>query len=470
MTTVARLALILGLVGVLAAGVAIDRRADRAKAPAPLAAAHLPSAPTASPATSLSSTWYCPGGQAGPDQAADTSVVLANPTSHTIGGRLTVLPTTGDPKEVAVSVAARGQAVIRLADAYGSAVVAGATIDLDQGGVVAQETIKVPEGTVTGACASQASRTWYSPAGSTGRDADAFLAIVNPFPDDAIVDLSFATDQGGAAPAELQGIIVASQHLAVVDVGDKVRRRDFVASQVTARRGRVVVSKVQRRGPSVTTSLAAASTQPLWYFPSGARFDGLVDRLELFNPGDEDASVTIQLGLQEGAVEPQSVVVPAHDRTEVQLNANTAIPKGSGYSVTVQSADGIGIVAERTFVVSRPISAAGTFADELGLIAGAPKWVSATTSRTGNGVSILNLGLDQTSVNITVLDGAGGTVTGLEPIVVPSGDRVGISLEGKLGAPGQAIQISADQPIVVDRGGFDSGGPDSSYVAAVPLT
>lgn len=464
------LVLAVAVVVLLAGGLLVDHQVGRAGPTAPLAAARPVGAPVASPSGALSSTWYCPGGQSAPDQAASTSVALANPTGHEATGRILVLPAQGDPLESPVTVPPRGQTVVDLATVFGGPVVAGASVDLDQGGVVVQQTVKVPEGTIVAPCSSSASTTWYTAAGSTGRDADLLLSVLNPFPDDAIVDLSFATDQGGAAPAELQGIVVPNRHLVVVDVGDKVRRRDAVSASVNARRGRVVVGKVQRRGSSSTSTLAAPVTSPSWFFASGGKLDGLTDGLQLFNPSAQDASVTVELNLDKGAVEPLSVTVPAGGRGEVVVSASTGIGKGVGYAATVQSADGVGIVAERTFLASSPLSRPGSDIDELGMIGGAGRWVSAAGDLKGSdSLAIVNLGIEPATITFLVLDGKNGPVPGVEPMTVPSGARGTVALDGHLTQRNQAVLVESDQPVLVDRGGFDPAGPVSSFTPAVPL-
>ncbi len=461
--------LALAVIALLTAAVVFDARVGRPGPTAPLAAARTVGVPIATPSGALSSTWFCPGGQSAPDQVVGTSVSLANPTGHQATGRLVVIPVTGDAHESPVTVPPRGQTVVDLATVFGGAVVAGASVDLDQGGVVVQETVKVPDGTMVAPCSSVAGTTWYTAAGSTGRDADLLLSVLNPFPDDAIVDLTFATDQGPAAPADLQGVVVPSRHLVVVDVGDKVRRRDAVSASVNARRGRVVVAKVQRRGTSSTSTLASPVTAPTWYFASGDKLDGLTDGLELFNPSPQDANVTVELNLDKGAAEPVSTTVPAGGRAEVVVSGIAAIAKGVGYAATVQSVDGVGIVAERTFLASPPLSRSSGV-DELGMIGGAVRWVSAAGDLKGSdGLAVVNLGIDPATVTFLALDGKNEPVPGVGPLTVPSGARATVPLEGHLAQRGQAVLVESDQPVLVDRGGFDPAGSVSSFVAAVPL-
>src|SRR5205823_7807524 len=102
------------------------------------------------------------------------------------------------------------------------------------GGAAVEVAVAGPAGWSATACASSASQRWYLATGSTDRDASLSITLFNPFPDDAIVDLSFGTDQGPTAPAEFQGLIVPARGMLSVNVGDHVRRRLDVSTTVVA--------------------------------------------------------------------------------------------------------------------------------------------------------------------------------------------------------------------------------------------
>src|SRR5205085_4719600 len=98
-------------------------------------------------------------------------------------------------------------------------------------------------------------------------------ALYNPFPDDAIVDMAFSTEQGRDAPSAFQGVVVPANSVVPVDIGSHVRRRAHVSAAIHARRGRIVVEQLQvhngdgRKG--VGLMLGAPRTATSFVFPDG---------------------------------------------------------------------------------------------------------------------------------------------------------------------------------------------------------
>src|SRR5262249_39376507 len=160
--------------------------------------------------------------------------------------------------------------------------------------------------------------------------------LFNPFPDDAIVDLTFATEQGHIAPAAFQGLVVPANSLVPLDVGDHVRRRAQVAASIHARRGRVVVEALQahngdgHRGVALT--LAAPRTATNFVFPDGRAAADADEQLHLYNPNADEAAVELDLILESGQAQPFELRVPAHDQITIDLSGESRIPKGVGHA------------------------------------------------------------------------------------------------------------------------------------------
>ena len=70
--------------------------------------------------------------------------------------------------------------------------------------------------------------------------------LFNPFPDDAIVDGVFSTEDGIRQPERFDGLVVPGRGTVAVDLGDDVTRREEVAATITARNGRIVVDRILR--------------------------------------------------------------------------------------------------------------------------------------------------------------------------------------------------------------------------------
>ncbi len=452
-----RLLVLVLAVAALAAGIAVDRL-DRPPRPTALAAADPPQAPTMAPADAASAAWYCPGGPLARIDQADVSVSLANTTARPVEAQVTALPLAGvaDPVERRVRVPALGSMAVRLSDLLGGSKPAGASV-LGPGGLVAQQSIRTPEGTSVGPCASTASDRWYTAVGSTAAGSSLLLTLLNPFPDEAIVGLAFSTDQGRTVPGGLQGVVVPGRSLLVVDVDDHARRREAVAAEVVARRGRLIVGRNFRKGTGSSTSLAAPSPAPTWYLPGGVRADGVANRLVVANPSDQDAELSVELRLQEGAVEPFTLAVPAQERAELNLD-DGRVPKGVPYSVAVRSLEEVPIVAERS------IESRSGRSDVLGGRTPDRAWVAGPVGSGQDALAIYNAGEGQAEVTVTPLDGQGVALAGSALRVEP-GARGTLRLDDKPPTRTKAVLVESNQLLVVERHSGEGASAQGGAVA-----
>ncbi|HEX2850147.1 MAG TPA: DUF5719 family protein [Acidimicrobiales bacterium] len=464
--------LVVALVAALLAAAGVADRA--AREPKPTARRASAGMPVASPVAALSSSWFCPGGTADASAAADVSVVVVNTATTKATGTLTVVPSQGDPKQVPLSVDPRSRSVVRLGDVVPAAYDA-ALVDLDQGGVAVEYAISSSASISTAPCASSASGDWYLADGSTERDDSMLLTLFNPFPDDAIVDLSFATDQGRAEPSEFQGIVVKGGRLAVVNVGDHVRRRANIAVTASARTGRFVMGRIQTRvGPpaGASTTLAAPSPAETWYFPDGLVADGVAERFNLYNPSDREAQVEIDLSLDQGSAEPFDLTVPAHDRLTLNAQDEERIPRGVGHSATVRSVNGVAVVAEQTLATGSPAPRTG-FADQLGIRAPARRWsfaIGGTSNTVDEWITVQNADPSHpVRLSVTVLaQGQLLAVDGATGLDVPAGGRLAIRLTDHVSRADLPLVVTANGPIAAVRGIYYGDRPGVAISAGIP--
>src|SRR5437764_12954664 len=184
---VKRVPALLVLLAVIVAAGFIDHSFGRPSAAVRTTTGSMPVAP---PANALSSTWYCAGGTAMPGGTADMTVAVVNTGDDTRTGTVTFIPNQGDTKTVPITVPSAARVVLRGQDAVKAPWV-GATVELDGGGAVAEVSAAGPLGTTSTPCASSASDQWYFAEGVTTKDATETLLVFNPFPEDAIIDMSF---------------------------------------------------------------------------------------------------------------------------------------------------------------------------------------------------------------------------------------------------------------------------------------
>jgi hypothetical protein len=454
---------------ILIAGGAIDRwsRSTSDSVPDDSDAVSALAGPTAAPASARSSAWYCTGSTGAPDALADGTVVIANAGTRSLRADITVIPITGAAGQTTVEVVANGRAALHLAD-----VVQGdhlsAVVELDGGDAVVELTTTGPLGTSTTPCASSASPAWYFAEGVTTRDATEVLLVLNPFPEDAVVDFAFTTEEGQVTPQALTGLAVQGRGMAAINVGDYVQRREAVAARVTARSGRLVVSRLQvfdgsvgRKGVSVALGVPAPG--PVWYFADALAADGLAERFQVYNPLQSEAQVELAIDLDDGEAEPLRITVPRESRVTVVANDETRIPKGVGHAVTVRSTNGVDVVVERSIDSNGAAARAGVGSSP-GARAEARRWVFAAgqvDSSIDEFLAVANPGPTPVEVSVAVLaDGARRDVPGLTNLQLPAGGRTVVRMADHVPVPAAALPllVTSSQPVVAERLLLAQGG------------
>ena len=462
---------LLVITAVLVAGALVDRRE---RPSAQLGAGRPFDMPVAPPASALSSTWYCAGGSAKADGPADATVVIANPTRHALHASVTVVPNEGEGATDAADVPALGRTAIRLQDVV-AAPFAAAIVELDGGDAVVEQTVSGALGTSTAPCAPAASDQWFVADGATTKEATFFLALFNPFPENAIADLSFTTDQGRAVPAALQGLVVPARTLVVKNVGEFVRRREFLAGTIAVRSGRLVVNKLQlhdgggRKGMALV--LAAPAPGPRWAFAEGFVEDGVTERVAIYNPGEREARVDVEIALEQGAAEPFELTVPARERVTLLANEEGRIPKGDPHAITVVKRSGPDVVAERTLDAIPPSPRAG-FAATLGSRRTASRWILAAGSATegiDEWVVVHNPTSRDVRLSMTALAGGQALpIDGLQDVELAAGRRKSFRLGDHIGRDDLSVVVEASGRVLVERALYRVGGLGMSFTIGIP--
>lgn len=467
-----RLPALVVLAGLLVAGGVADARIERGSPRgAPAVSAQVP---IAAPASARSSAWYCPGVPV--TGLGEGSVVVANAGDRRLTGTLTVFPDKGEARTRPIAVGPQGRVSVRLADVVTS-VYASAVIELDGGEAVADTAVVGPLGDSVSTCASSASESWYFAEGATTRDAAEVLLAMNPFPDDAVVDVVFSTEEGVVTPQALTGLLVRGQALTTINVADFVQRRESVSVSLVARTGRLVVGRFQvfdgsigRKGISV--SLGAAALGPLWYLPEGLVADGQSERFLIYNPGREEAQVELDLALETGDAEPLRLTVPRESRLTVVAADESRIPKGVPHAVTVRRLEGPEVVVERAIDGAAPSARTG-LAITLGARLPAKRWVTAAGSSddtTDQWIVVLNPGTRPATVSLNLLaDGSPVLVGNLSGIEVKAGARKAFHINDSLKRAATPILITSTEAVVVERDLYRVKSAGLSMSAGVPL-
>jgi len=384
------LALLVPLViaGVLADHLGGEKASETAVAPAPSLAE----------SAALSSSWFCAGATAGADSPASGALVLDNSASGPVAATIQLVTQSTTAKTFTVVVPGRSQRTV--VEQLARKPWVGAVVTFYGGMAVAAQEVTTSVGTASQPCASSTSGKWYFPSGATFRNADEYVSLLNPYPIDAIADLSFTTDQGQEDPAAFQGVVVPAHGLAVVDLRSYLSRRRRIALTVSTRGGQIVafetevVSTVPAGTPllgakgapdpalpvaGVDLLLGAPSTSLSWWWPGGGDGPGLSETYVLYDPGPKAARLSLSLVPQGDAAAAgkggfvQLVVAP-YGVAQVTTNGQPWALPGTPYAAYLQSLNGVAIVAERTVTGSAPSAERGRAA-LLGETTAATSWL-----------------------------------------------------------------------------------------------
>ena len=465
-------AVLVGLAALVAADVVVDDAgADRFG----LVAAG--ATPEAGGAGALTSTWYCAAGTAVAGGTANLAVTVANVGDDARAGTITWLPAGAAPVVVPLEVEPDAAVTIAAHPSVNAPAVS-AIVAVDGGGVAVEHSVSGGRGASVAPCASSPSATWYLANGTTERDARQVLAVFNPFPDDAVVDISFDTDEGRQDPRALQGLPVPPRSTTFVNVHDHVRRRAVTAASVVARRGRVVVDRVVsfdgalgRTG--VSLSLAAPAASEVWWFPDGLVGDGISQSWHIYNPTDEEAVASLEVVPDEGAApEPVDLTLPPRTQVVVTPDQVPNLPAGVAHSSVVRSLNGVPVVAERALDVRRPSARRG-WSSMLGSPVAADEWVLPVGEVSGNvdqWVVVHNPGVESRSVSVFALVGGRRLeVSGLQDLDVGPAGRIALRMGEHIERFPLPLLVVADGDVVVERDAYRVGRSGVSTVIGIPL-
>jgi hypothetical protein len=483
--------------------------------------------PVAAPLGAISSTWFCGGALGQPAKVADGQIVIANTLDRPLHGTVTFVTSNtgssepspsaattsttaggtgpGDTEAGAsagsstdVTIEARDRLVVAETPA-GKAAFVGATVELDGGGAAVQQIINGAEGVSSTACASIGSDRWYFADGTTQEHSSLYLTLVDPYSEDAIVDLSFSTEQGPEAPADFQGIVIRAGSAVGIDVGTHLRQRARVATTVTARAGRVIAFKTQvvspatagqvpagtpststevtdaspPRPPGLSLVLGSPSTGTSWFWPQGLIANGLTERYRIYNPGDTPAEVLLTLALDEGSADPFRLTVGPHSVATVTSNNESRIQKGVGRSAILRSSNGVAVVAERTIDAVSPSVAIG-LTDTLGSRLSSNSWLlpaGLADASFNASVIVQNPGLHTAGLSILGLQkGQAVALPGLSSLTIPPGGRLVVPLNDHGPTFNEALLVKASTDVVVERDESRVKGIGLDATIGVPVT
>lgn len=509
-----RLPVLALLAAFVVAGIALDRDADRGAevAVASVSASDFPMAPAQG---ALASTWFCAGGTADEEGFADHVVTMLNTSERPLdvsltafpgaiappapsaeadaldpaageqegvaqdgtaadeedgaagegdGGQTDAGPVSTEPVERRIEIGPRSRVRIAMTELV-TAPIASALVESVGGGLVVEHEVSSIHGIDAKPCATAASDEWHFAWGTTARQSRELLVLFNPFPDDAIVEGVFSTEDTVREPGRFAGgLVVPGRSTLGVDLGDDVTRREEVAATLRARAGRIIVDRIVRvneeegdRG--LTVQLGVPEPQRTWVYPDGVASESVGERFVVYNPSEELAEV--EIGFRPDRPEENGIPAPVElsiapgSHATVDMNEDGRLPAGVPHSTVVRSANDVPIVSERVVSARDPVRRG------LSVTTGSPiestEWTFAagsTRSPSAESITIVNVDA-QVLTEVDVFAVVGGQelpVAELQGVVIEAGDRLNVNLTRQIANRGDlSVVVRATEPIVVER-------------------
>ena len=453
------------ILGALAGVVYVDRQGGGTSEGARSALVSLAGFPQTHSNHRISTSWFCPGAAAG-DGLSAASVTISNPGDTEIAASLSLLGAETYEQE-SIAVPARSSKSVDVLRGRTVGVVAPVVEIIGSVGSVEQSLIYAA-GDTTSQCVSQTSSTWYFADGFTAEGSSERLVLINPFPESAVVNVAFTTNDGRRTPPNLQGIILAPQSSRSISLADSgATNESRIALEVVATTGQIVASRMQhylgagRLGYSTTVGIPEPQTA--WWFTSGRTGSTVTEEIVVFNTSDTAAQVNVTffgegitngvpIDQQGGAALPsQAVDIPAGEIVAINTDNIADLPKGD-HAMYVSSLGNANLVVEH--VLSQRTGSSAFTAVTNGIPSGlvSTQWIIPSGLSNGalNALSVLNTTAVDGTFTVSVV-GPGGRVAlpNLKDVPLTSAALANVAVPAGL-ADGEVF-IEATVPVAIQR-------------------
>ena len=446
------------LVVLLTAGVAVAEQGSSRSRPSFRTLESAIDGPTIPRDDAVSVAWFCSEGSSAATGRAAETVLIANLATRPIDARVTVLRGADQsPTVERRQIPALAQERIPVSDLV-EADDPGVVVEVLGGPAVVEHELRAGNDVAVNPCARAAARDWYFAGGTTVLGAQEWLTLVNPFGEDAIVNVTFLTTSGKESPGATESLAVPRRSRVSVPVHESVLREEQLAIAVHARLGRVVAERSLIFDGTDTrlgfaTSLGVRDSARRWRFPVADGQAGAAQTLSIANFADSSATVEVRVR-PDGADALDAQTVDVAGQSVERVSLIESVPVGVGYTIDVRVTRGAPIVAETLGTWAAPAVVTGV-ASGHGSVTEARRWAFAIgrpDETTEAVISAINVSARPLTVQLYAYTAGDPNSPASAPArAVRPGERAEFRLSEIGTRPDQVIVISADGPIVVGR-------------------
>ena len=328
-------------------------------------------------------TWFCPGGSSSTG-VASVGLDLINVGDDDVV--VEIIPVRDDVMEVErveVVAVASARTVVNLAELAPEAAWVGAIVETASADVVVEQTFDGRSGTDRAPCATNTATVLFGADGATRVLSDGeemVLLLMNPFRDDAVVDVAFDADTG---PDSLEAVVVPARRIRAIDVTEEVTVATRVQATIEVTAGRLVGHRVQvrnspaLRGLSVTPLMQRGAVVSV--LPSVRSDLGLFDRIHVTNPSpDEVAEVDLEI-VTDGSVQldPVELTVRPGRTVIVDVATESRLATLGSFGMIVRSLTGVPVAVGVERQVATDAEVVSGTAAMVGIDSAARRWAAA---------------------------------------------------------------------------------------------
>jgi hypothetical protein len=433
--------------------------------------ARAPVAPASVAAVNLgaeSSAFYC-GGLEHIQGVLESYVAIADLASTP---RIVEITTTNDQQQVSLrQVKVRPGRVFHFTPAkLISGSIEAVSIDANQGGIAATESIRGTNGVAVAPCLSAAASSWWLVGGSTEPGSSFVLSVFNPYASQAVVSVTLVTPTGIVVPNSFQGLLLGPHQLAALSVHGVAPNQSPITAHVVATDGSVVAYGIERstRGASVLSLLPGSpSTSSRWYFPLGSGSPDVTTQLLLLDAGPRPATATVQVVRPPGCAghcsAPFVVDLAPGVTSTLTVSPSTRVLPGLPIAVSV-------VATSPGVVVAQRVSAAGATGQNTPLddpsLTGAGRLVLVNPLANGfDAVVVMNPSATAVRVTLETVSPSGQKAIGVSYGVEANGMIV-LGAKALRGVIDGVLELVATGPIVASGAVHGALGGSSVLVAA----
>ncbi|MDP9495605.1 MAG: DUF5719 family protein [Actinomycetota bacterium] len=373
-----------------------------------------------------------------------TNIAVASPVAGS--GHLTAFASGTAVASSDFETGESGASLISVAD-IAAVGVGGALLELPATGSAAASVVVGANSVSVDTCPSAAGGDLILGGGSTLSDQRFEVQLMNPYAGEAILDLVVQSDTGLESNDALDSLIVPARATVIVDLAEILPGREWMTVAIEVDTGGVLV--VGRLGIGTDSAVwnGVAPAQE-WFIPVP---HGLESRQVVIAARDSDVEYQVDFYGPDGVIEAfESGQVAARGQAIVDVSAVTPIVS----AVRVVTTAPVGAFLRITNNTAIAMTSGSPSATSGLLLPGAG-------SAAGGWIALLNPGLEDVSVEVTVLR----SVAEVVPVAVPAGEVVEVAVSTE---PALGYAIKGNGPLVATWSAVIGGSLGVGIASPVP--